>query len=234
MIMDKKETKFPININIKKEHIFDYIGMGMFILAVLLLIRCITLCMGRDIWYDELFTMEFASRPVSELVKLTAADVHPPLYYILVKMTIMGGTQIAPGVDPIVIAKITSVIPFLVLTIMSLLSVRKNFGWLSAGIFSFCIVCMPQMPDYTVEIRMYGWAMLFVTAAALHAYGVMKSCIKRDKKWNLQDSVGILVWGIAACYTHYYACIAIACLYMLLLVWIVMLMFSLNHMEITS
>ena len=140
--MDKKKVKFPMRI--QKEHIPDYIGMGTFILAILFLIRCIMLCTGRDIWYDELFTMEFASRPVSELIRLTAADVHPPLYYILVRMAILTGTQIAPGVDPIAIAKITSVIPFLLLMLVSFLSVRKNFGWLSAGFFSFCIVCMKK------------------------------------------------------------------------------------------
>ena len=227
--MDKKKVKFPMRI--QKEHIPDYIGMGMFILAILFLIRCITLCTGRDIWYDELFTMEFASRPVSELIKLTAADVHPPLYYIIVKAAILAGTQIAPGVDPIAIAKITSVIPFLLLMLVSFISVRKNFGWLSAGIFSFCIVCMPQMPDYIVEVRMYGWAMLFVTAAALHAYEIMKSCIRPSRRWNLADSAGILIWGIAACYTHYYACIAIACLYLLLLIWMIRQMFSVNQMQ---
>lgn len=34
-------------------------------------------------WGDEIFTASYASRPPAEVIRWTAADIHPPLYYLL-------------------------------------------------------------------------------------------------------------------------------------------------------
>lgn len=42
------------------------------------------LSLGRFLWYDEAFTGLLARQPLAQLLAGTAADVHPPLYYLLV------------------------------------------------------------------------------------------------------------------------------------------------------
>ncbi|MCH4192773.1 MAG: hypothetical protein LKF52_10735 [Butyrivibrio sp.] len=199
----------------------DSTGAALFLLTAVFLICSMTLCTGKDIWYDELFTMEFSERPVAQLISLTAQDVHPPLYYILVRAALLTGKAFVPAANPIVIAKLTSVLPFWLILLYSLMLLRRNFGWLTAGLFSFCVVTMPQMADYTVEVRMYSWALFFVTAAALHAYEIMKDSISGYGRWDVKNGILMLLFGIAACYTHYYACIAVGVLYLLLMIWMI-------------
>ena len=39
-----------------------------------------------NFWMDEAFTTNLVQHSISEIVVATAADVHPPLYYLLVKV----------------------------------------------------------------------------------------------------------------------------------------------------
>ncbi len=197
------------------------IGIALLILSALCILRALSLCTSTDIWYDELFTMEFANKPVTEMISLTARDVHPPLYYFLVKFGLALGKLYAPLVNGVVIAKIVSVVPFILILILACTKVRKSFGYLAAGVFSFCTMAMPQMTDYMVEIRMYGWALFFVTAALLHAYALLEDKPFGEKSWRLSDAIPLALYSIAACYTHYYACIAVFCIYFLMFIWMI-------------
>ncbi len=200
-----------------KDKAEKYIGIILSAVALMCVIRAFTLCRGNDIWYDELFTMEFASRPFNEMVKLTAQDVHPPLYYAIVSVGIRIICLFNRNAGAVAAAKAVSVVPFVLILIYAVTVIRKEFGWLTAGIFSFCIMTMPQLPSYTVEIRMYGWAMFFVTAAALHAYLFLVK--DRTKRGSVRDGLLMLLYGTAACYTHYYACIAVAALWLLMFIY---------------
>ncbi|MFR8337070.1 MAG: hypothetical protein ACLVAW_10525 [Eisenbergiella massiliensis] len=53
-------------------------------------------------------------------------------------------------------------LPYLALLGYSLTLIRKKYGWLCSGLFSFCILAMPQMANYTTEIRMYGFALFLL------------------------------------------------------------------------
>ncbi len=213
-------------------------GIALFIIAVLMTVRLITLCFSQDVWYDELFSMEFATRSFSEMTALTAQDVHPPLYYMILRVFVLlfgalgigeAGSvgaattvafQGASAPAAVYAAKLASVVPFIVLLILAITVVRKWFGIFTAGVFSFCILSMPQITAYALEIRMYGWAMLFVTAASLFAYRLMHNLMLNRGGFNFLPGLGLLVSGIAACYTHYYACLSMVCLYLLLIVWL--------------
>jgi mannosyltransferase len=39
----------------------------------------------RSIWFDEAWSWRMSRFPLAELIERTAADVHPPLYYLLLK-----------------------------------------------------------------------------------------------------------------------------------------------------
>ena len=100
----------------------------------------------------------------------------------------------------------------MLLILYALTKIRKNFGLLTAGIFTFCIVTMPQLSQFTTEIRMYSLALFLVTAAFLHAYEI----IKEEKT---KDFIYLTIYGLLAAYTHYFACVAIAMVYLYILLW---------------
>lgn len=152
----------------------DILGYLLLGISVVLLGRSLMLCFSNDIWYDELFTVGMIGHSYGELVELTARDVHPPLYYMITKFFVDLCKLILPGVHAVAAAKMSSVLPYFVLLLYSVTFIRKRFGIFTGGVFLFCVVSMPQLSGYTVEVRMYSWALLFVTAAFLHGYGAVQ------------------------------------------------------------
>ena len=168
-----------------------------------------SLCGAEDIWYDELFTMSFATQPVGRLLELAAQDVHPPLYYLIVKAFLECVRLAAPSVSAVAAAKAVSVLPYAGLLIYSAVLVRKRDGWLCAGLFAFCLLAMPQLSNYTTEVRMYGWALFFLTTAFLHVREILLTGKKLH--WAV-----FWVYGVCAAYCHYFAAVSAALLYLAL------------------
>ena len=44
------------------------------------------LCFNDSVWADEAYTMLLVQKPWPEAWRLLLSDVHPPLYYIIVKL----------------------------------------------------------------------------------------------------------------------------------------------------
>ncbi len=194
----------------------NILGMGFIVAAVYCLIRSVILSLSTDIWYDELFSMEFASRSTRELIGLTARDVHPPLYYMLVRAFLVFGKGlgfIGSGqglLAPEMAAKLVSIFPFVIVLIYALTTVRKHFGLFAAGMFSFAVITVPQMPEYTTEIRMYSWAMFFVTASLLHCFSILRRFRQHeDIGGAIGDLLALAVYASASAYTHYYAALSV-------------------------
>lgn len=188
----------------------DIAGFLLLGLSLIMLGKSVMLCFSNDIWYDELFTVGLAEHSYGELVRLTAADVHPPLYYCIVKLFADLCKLIAPGAGTIVPAKIVSVLPYFILLIYVAAFIRKRFGMFTGGLFLFCVTAMPQLSAYTVEMRMYGWALLFVTAAFLHGYAL-------TFEGSYLHGAAFVLYGLAAAYIQYFACVAVVMVYLCLL-----------------
>lgn len=188
----------------------DIAGFLLLGLSLIMLGKSVMLCFSNDIWYDELFTVGLAEHSYGELVRLTAADVHPPLYYCIVKLFSDLCKLIAPGAGTIVPAKIVSVLPYFILLIYVAAFIRKRFGMFTGGLFLFCVTAMPQLSAYTVEMRMYGWALLFVTAAFLHGYAL-------TFEGSYLHGAAFVLYGLAAAYIQYFACVAVVMVYLCLL-----------------
>ena len=221
---------------LKKQTAANWIGLVFFVAAFICLLWSVILSFSIDIWYDELFTMEFAKRPVGEMLGLAARDVHPPLYYIIVHvfLTAFNGIGLlgdgAGQIAPEVLAKLVSVFPFVIIMVYAGTVVRKRFGLLAAGIFSFAIVSMPQMPEYTTEIRMYSWALLFVTGMMIHGFLLFESFRAGNQKgWDIGNGLALWLYASASAYTHYYAALAAGIIFGMLFV--VMLVFFVKAMK---
>lgn len=244
----------------------DLAGVFLLGLSLLMLGKSLMLCFSSDIWYDELFTVGLVEHTYGDMVRFTAVDVHPPLYYCIVKLFSDLCKLIAPGVGTVIPAKMVSVLPYFILLIYAVTFIRKRFGIFVGGMFLFCVTAMPQLSAYTVEVRMYGWAMLFVTAAFLHGYALVECYVNRnaepekaaagvsyggtgaaepDAAYGSTGAAGqtvaygrrdakepqaggqvqsrglhgaaLVIYGLAAAYTQYFACVAVVMVYLFLL-----------------
>ncbi len=220
---------------LKERRIIDLAGIILLLTGAGILIRTACFAVSQDIWFDELFTVELALKPVGELISLAARDVHPPLYYLIVKLVYI---ILRPaGVGIVTAAKLSSVIPYFIFIAYAATFIRRRYGWLGAGLSVFMIEAMPQTSAFMIEARMYSWAALCVEAMYLHAETAL-SIIKNDGvSFNIiiphnNDEVDItsnssspflhltavLIYGICAMYLHYYAAIAAVIIVALMLV----------------
>ena len=145
-------------------------GILFLILGILSFFVCLFQAFGQDIWFDEVFSVNFIQHSYKEIAALTGKDVHPPLYYWYLKLFHDIGKVLVPAASSIVLCKLASMLPFVGIFVYTLTAIRKNFGLHTAGLFWFLIMKMPQISNYTVEIRMYSLSLFFITAAFVHSY----------------------------------------------------------------
>lgn len=189
---------------------------------------------GADIWYDEVFSLMFAKGSVSDIVRATARDVHPPLYYIYLKAFTFLFTKIMGEGYFFIAAKSASLIPFAALLIVDIVYIRKRFGLFASGVFSLFLSVMPQIPVYYLEIRMYSLSLLFVTLLVLVAERLVNGDVSgadsqplghlntkdvpyREKRHQWLYAAFWLL-GILTAYTQYYACIAVIGIYVVTII----------------
>lgn len=170
------------------------------------------LIFSESIWYDEVFSLNLVEGNFSEILSGTAQDVHPPLYYLVLKLGLLIGNGLL-GINVIYVAKFVSILPIFITVLVNQLCVKKWVGE-SIWLHSFCILAMPRIMSHAgIEIRMYSWAGLFVYLAFLFAAGILRGD-GHSRNW-----IGITLTALAASYCHYFACIAAFFVYLGLFVW---------------
>ena len=150
-------------------------GILFLILGILSFFVCLLQAFGQDIWFDEVFSVNFIQHSYKEIAVLTGKDVHPPLYYWYLKFFHDIGKVLVPAASSIVLCKLASMLPFVGIFVYTLTAIRKNFGLHVAGLFWFLVMTMPQISNYTVEIRMYSLALFFITAAFVHSCELVRA-----------------------------------------------------------
>lgn len=150
-----------------------------------------------DIWADEACTIQTVRHSFLAITQLTAIDVHPPLYYYIVKLF----CSLLPLSNEIMIGRIVSLVPYVILWFVAAKYVVNKIG--SLGIILPVCICQfyPVVNNFN-EIRMYSWGMLFVTLVALLGVNISKDSPRRH--WG-----GLVLLSLAAAYTHYFALVAV-------------------------
>lgn len=158
------------------------------------------------IWLDPAATLCIIDNSYAEMISITAQDVHPPLYYIIVKALIDALHALIPDLPLITAGKVVSILPFGIALLLCVTVVRKSWGTYTAAMAILAVTCVPHLMKYGTEIRMYGWAMLFIFACYLYALNALRT--GSYKHWILFASA-----GLCAAYTHTYACLAVMPIY---------------------
>ncbi len=187
--------------------------IGLIVLIVLILLFAglyISLIFNRNIWTDEAYTMELVrENHFWGIIQNTANDVHPPLYYLIVKcFVLLFG-------DTFLVYKAVSIIPMVLTMLLAVSHIRPWWGERAAVLFLIMVNAIPCVLEYVVQMRMYSWALFFVTWAGLSAYGM---CMKEDKRIGKCCCIQLTAASLLGCYTHTYAMLSCVCIYMLLCV----------------
>ncbi len=158
-----------------------------------------------NFWGDEAYSVIISRRNLLDLLEITAqSDSHPPLYYLICKFVCdIAGTS---GI----VYHLISMIPYVIILILSLTVVCKWFGFHATLILVTLASLLPNAVTYNVEVRMYSWGEMFIFLSFLALYKILK-----EGTWK--DYVLFIVATLAAAYTHYYCLVAVAILYLILL-----------------
>lgn len=174
-----------------------------FLLAILLvaaILRCIALD-WRGIQYDDAFSYFLAARPLDEIVRGTAADTMPPLYYFLLHFWM----QISNAVW---FLRLLSVLLTLVSVYLLFALVSKLAG-VKAGLWAAVFAAVSPLQIYHAQdIRMYA---LLEVCQLGYAFALIMAWERRQDRSNAWGWwAGVILFGAGAMYTHNLAVFGLA------------------------
>jgi 4-amino-4-deoxy-L-arabinose transferase-like glycosyltransferase len=147
------------------------------------------------LWFDEIFSVHAAEHSWSGLVRFVAADlVHPPLFYLLLKVWIaVGGESLLwLRLFPATVS-VAAIIPCVLLARELKLNTSETaLAVLFLAVNGFLI-------KYAQEVRMYG-LLFFLSACSLWLF-VSISRSEHSSKWRW---AALTLTNLLLVYTHYY------------------------------
>ncbi len=148
----------------------------------------------------------------NEMWNTLISDVHPPLYYIILKIAMLISNY------DFQVAKIVSVLPLFLMNLVIIILTLKNKDNLetkTTGILlSLFLVITTLTTNFLFigqELRMYSWATFFVTISEIYAYKIYNDISKKNITIFILSS-------LASALTHYFALIMEVIIYVALFI----------------
>ncbi|MGH2543492.1 MAG: glycosyltransferase family 39 protein, partial [Ardenticatenaceae bacterium] len=153
---------------------------------------------AQSLWYDEGFSVWLAQRPLSEIVARTAADIHPPFYYLL-----LHGWIALTGSSEWALRFLSALFAVLTVPLVWQLARRLIEQEAAAIAVALLVVLSPLLLWYGREARMYSLSLALLAATALVLLRLLGGRASRpDGSW--QDVAAFAVLATVAVYTHFY------------------------------
>lgn len=155
-----------------EKHFWIVIGLLILLFAGLSL----GIGLSQSVWFDEAYSITLAKNPVSELIHLTAIDVHPPIYYLFLHFwgDIFGFGEFSLRFSSVMM--MTTAIVLMAILLKHLFD--KRFA-----IFATFLLCLsPMLIRYGFEIRMYALATMLAVLATLVLFFMEKE--RNIKKYH--------------------------------------------------
>ena len=192
----------------------DIIGKVFFALSFIIFIYMLVTPLDHLILHvDEYFTLTIVNFNVGELIHTTAADVHPPVYYLILKFFMYVFGLFGISSHNLHAVRLVSIIPYAIIMLISYVKIRKDYGWLTAGLFMLSLGVMSEFFLYFLIARMYSWAILFILIAFIYTNDIFKT--GKIKYWVI-----VTVASVLCAYTHYFAAISAVCLYLIIIYYV--------------
>ena len=165
-----------------------------------ILVICSAIALGNmtrwRFWFDEAFSMYIVRFGFWDIAKLTAADVHPPLYYWLLKAwtSVFGTTELAARSMSLFFALVGIVGLYM---IIRRIVKQPRYALIAALVAAIS----PMLIRFSDEARMYTLVFAIVVWAT---YMLLRMSSSSNKKWWL--AYGTLL--AAGMFTHYFIALA--------------------------
>ena len=184
----------------------DYLGKIIFLTSIFVFILLLFNPLNNLIFtVDEYFTLGLIKLPLMQGISVTASDVHPPFYYILLKVF----SKVFSNLDILFLSKIITIIPYLIILAISCTKIKNEYNWLTAGLFTFSLYAMTEFLRTYYSIRNYSWAILFLVLSFIYLKDVIS---KSDfKSWGI-----FTIFTLLGAYTHYFCAISSIGIYLIL------------------
>jgi uncharacterized membrane protein len=133
-----------------------------------------------SLWHDEAFSALYIKYPWSEMMYRIGLDVHPPLYYIALRLWhyIFGDSLLALRSFSVLFG--VGIIP------LSYLFVKETFQNHKAALWTALLIAVnPFQIQYVTEVRMYTFGAFF---ALLAAYLLVKA-LKSERLYYNRESL---------------------------------------------
>ena len=149
----------------------------------------------QPLWWDEGYSVWFATNPLGQMLSDTASDIHPPLYYLLLHgwIALVGAFPEALRLFSVGIGVLTVAVTYRI--------GKYLFGARAGLLAAFLLVINPLHIYYSQEVRMYGLVALWMLLASGFAIRLL-----RDGEGGTRGAwIGYVIATVAALYTQYYA-----------------------------
>lgn len=181
--------------------------MLLAILGLALALRLVRLD-AQPLWWDEGYSVFFATRAFPELLARTAVDIHPPLYYALLQ-----GWMLAFGSDAAALRLLSVLIGVAALPLFFIVA-RELFNFRVALVSAFLLAVSPFHIYYSQEVRMYGLVTLLGLASIAFQLKILNNVHPepslQPRAPRLGLTVGYILCTSLALYTQYFAIFIIA------------------------
>jgi len=150
---------------------------------------------ANSFWFDESFTSFIIGYDYPEVIQRTSRDVHPPLYYLVLKLwsSLIGSTDL-----PLRFLSVLC-ISGAALAVVRFAKNIANTRWVA--LMTLFMVTGPFTVRYAQEARMYALAAFFTALATLVLYTTLRISRKQRPLSNYLIYGGLIT---ASLYTHYF------------------------------
>jgi len=178
------------------------IGRSSFVILLLIaagfLLRLLWLS-WQPLWWDEGYSVYFATEPVARMIWLTAHDIHPPLYYALLHSWL----ALFQSAQPIVLRLFSGLAGLISLPLFAALA--HTFFPQRPRLIQLALLLLAVNPMhlfYSQEVRMYGLAMALGIISTIFFWQIIKGLENRADKRIAY--IGYIISSALALYTLYY------------------------------
>lgn len=154
--------------------------------------------------WDEGWSVAHASLSWPEIVEIASWEVHPPLFYLLLKPWLVLGR-------PVFLVRFFPVMASVLAVPLAFRVARRWLGreevaWLASALTAVA----PALVYYGQVLRMYPLVVVWLLLAAWALLAWLDGADRADGRWAL---AGLVLAGLAGLYTLYYTAFALAGLY---------------------
>lgn len=196
-LVDQAALRYQIHFQVSSSRVGIFITKILVpsllpLLAIALVCLNGSLIFDHVLWGDEAFSVNTASNNIAGILEILHYwDSHPPLYYLWLHLLISLFGQHG------FVYHLSAFLPFAVGILLAVTGLRKHFGAVPAVLFVIVSGLAAPCLEYNQEVRMYSLAFLSLALCYYCSYLVIKGS---RAAWFF-----MVLFGLAAAYSHYYA-----------------------------